>query len=192
MLHDPETYPDPFAFKPERFLGTNGKFIDDPLLTSAFGFGRRLCPARHFVDTSLYISFSCILSVFHVGPPKDELGNEIPITIEDSGANSRYVKKRSATLLPHIVGRGKQNKKLTDVRTLSFLPVAHWAFGAPSFPGTTTRRSSLLRPTWPGDDDSYDRPSQSPALIGFEEHDFLGLVLELIDLMYRICCNGLE
>jgi len=90
MLHDPTAYPDPFAFKPERFLGADGTFRDDPMLTSAFGFGRRLCPARHFVDSSLFLSVSCILAVFRVGPPKDELGNEIPVSLKDSGTNSRY------------------------------------------------------------------------------------------------------
>jgi len=99
MLHDQTAYPEPFSFKPERFLDVGGDFCDDPLLTSAFGFGRRLCPARHFVDSSLFIAFSCILSVFHVGPPKDEHGNEIPITLRDSGANSRYV-RQSRRLLP--------------------------------------------------------------------------------------------
>jgi cytochrome P450 len=89
MLHDPTAYPEPFSFKPERFLAADGSFHDDPLLTSAFGFGRRVCPGRHFVDSSLFISASCILSVFQVGPPKDELGQEIPIEFRDSGANSR-------------------------------------------------------------------------------------------------------
>jgi len=58
--------------------------------SSAFGFGLRVCPGRHFVDSSLFFSVSCILSVFHVGPPKDELGNEIPVASKDSGTNSRY------------------------------------------------------------------------------------------------------
>ncbi len=124
MLHDPIAYPDPFSFKPERFLDANGKFLDDPLLTSAFGFGRRLCPARHFVDTSLYISFSCILSVFHVGPPKDEVGNEISITIKDSGTNSRYVENEALPCY-RIWCSAEKKKKLTDVRTLSFFPVVH-------------------------------------------------------------------
>jgi hypothetical protein len=90
MLHDPIAYPEPFSFKPERFLDADGSFRDDPLLTSAFGFGRRVCPARHFVDSSLFFSVSCVLAVFHVGPPKDELGNEIPVAFKDSGTNSRY------------------------------------------------------------------------------------------------------
>ncbi|KAH9971777.1 cytochrome P450 [Russula compacta] len=100
MLHDPTAYPEPFSFKPERFLDADGTFRDDPLLTAAFGFGRRLCPGRHFVDSSLFISVSCILSVFHVGAPMDELGNEIPIAIKDSGANSNRPVDFRCTIVP--------------------------------------------------------------------------------------------
>src|SRR6266404_242158 len=89
MLHDPTAYPEPFSFKPERFLASDGSFQDDPLLSAVFGFGRRLCPGRHFVDSSLFLVVSCILSAFYVGPPKDEQGNELPVEIRDSGANSR-------------------------------------------------------------------------------------------------------
>ena len=42
MLHNPEDYPDPYAFKPERYI-EDGKIdpsVRDPL-TIAFGFGRR-------------------------------------------------------------------------------------------------------------------------------------------------------
>jgi hypothetical protein len=45
MLHDETDYPEPFSFKPERFL-KNGKLnpeVKDPA-TAAFGFGRRICP----------------------------------------------------------------------------------------------------------------------------------------------------
>ncbi|EEB97400.1 hypothetical protein MPER_03291, partial [Moniliophthora perniciosa FA553] len=37
MTHDEDIYPDPYEFKPERFLNTNGS-INDVL---AYGFGRR-------------------------------------------------------------------------------------------------------------------------------------------------------
>ena len=90
MLRDPISYPEPFSFKPERFLASDGTFRDDPLLTSAYGLDRRLCPARHFAESSLFIAFSCILAVFDVGPPKDEHGNELPVELRDNGANLRY------------------------------------------------------------------------------------------------------
>lgn len=44
MLHDPEDYPHPELFKPERFIGEDGNIdpsVRDPS-TVAFGFGRRL------------------------------------------------------------------------------------------------------------------------------------------------------
>lgn len=42
MLHDETIYPDPFSFKPERFLksGKINKEVRDPI-HMAFGFGRR-------------------------------------------------------------------------------------------------------------------------------------------------------
>jgi hypothetical protein len=111
MLHDPVAYPEPFSFKPERFLDANGAFRDDPLLTLAFGFGRRPCPARHFVDSSLFIPFSCVLPVFRVGPPKDELGNEIPVTLKDSGTNSRYVETNDLLASRRTTSSSFQKKK---------------------------------------------------------------------------------
>lgn len=41
MSHDPETYRDPFTFKPERFLEEHGSSVELDPQTLAFGFGRR-------------------------------------------------------------------------------------------------------------------------------------------------------
>ena len=43
ILHDEVTYPDPHAFRPERFLHTDGTFnwdVQSPEV-AAFGYGRR-------------------------------------------------------------------------------------------------------------------------------------------------------
>ena len=79
ILHDPEMYPDPEEFKPERFLNNDGTVRDDPILSLAFGIGKRICPGRHFVDAETFIFTSSVLSVFNVTKAKDENGNEIPV-----------------------------------------------------------------------------------------------------------------
>ena len=40
MTHDENIYPDPFTFKPERFLSADGRLNDDSRVL-AYGFGRR-------------------------------------------------------------------------------------------------------------------------------------------------------
>jgi len=79
ILHDPEIYPDPEEFKPERFLNEDGSVRDDPTLSLVFGVGKRICPGRHFVDATIFIVASSILSVFNVTKAKDENGYEIPV-----------------------------------------------------------------------------------------------------------------
>ncbi|KAI0317639.1 cytochrome P450 [Amylostereum chailletii] len=84
ILHDPETYPDPEDFKPERFLSPDGRVIDDPRLAYAFGYGRRICPGRHLVEQSLWIFTVSILFAFRVERAKNEMGHEIPLVCENS------------------------------------------------------------------------------------------------------------
>lgn len=83
VLHNPDLYPDPEAFKPERFLDADGTFRDDPIVALAFGAGKRICPARHLVEMTLFIFASSVLSVYNVTKAKDETGHEIPIEIEN-------------------------------------------------------------------------------------------------------------
>jgi hypothetical protein len=82
ILHDPETYPDPEEFRPERFLNEDGSVRDDPTLALAFGAGKRICPGRHIVDTTLFIVASSVLSAFNVTKARDEDGKEIPVKAE--------------------------------------------------------------------------------------------------------------
>lgn len=66
VLHDPDMYPEPDSFKPERFLDPNGNFREDPVLTSLYGVGRRVCPGRHLADATLFIAIASLLSVFNI------------------------------------------------------------------------------------------------------------------------------
>ncbi|KAJ3533643.1 hypothetical protein NMY22_g7252 [Coprinellus aureogranulatus] len=78
MLNDKRDYPDPRAFRPERFLTPDGQLdvtVREPI--AGFGFGRRACPGRHVAMSILYIAISSILSVFDLSKAKDEDGNPI-------------------------------------------------------------------------------------------------------------------
>lgn len=73
---DPERYPDPKSFKPERYL-------DHPLKAGAytahpdpyardhfdFGAGRRICPGMHLAENSLFITLAKLLWAFKIEPP---------------------------------------------------------------------------------------------------------------------------
>lgn len=66
ILHDPVMYPEPDVFKPERFINPDGSLRDDSVLTSPFGFGKRVCPGRHLADATLFIAIASLLSVFNI------------------------------------------------------------------------------------------------------------------------------
>ena len=77
LLKNPDVYPRPEVFDPQRFLDRDEP---DPNLT-AFGFGRRVCPGRHLADSNLYLSIVLTLSAFDIKKAVDEHGNDIPIVI---------------------------------------------------------------------------------------------------------------
>ena len=53
MTRDPEIFPDPEVFRPERFLESDDLRISD--FTIPFGFGRRVCAGTHVAQKSVYI-----------------------------------------------------------------------------------------------------------------------------------------
>ncbi|KAE8386676.1 cytochrome P450 [Aspergillus alliaceus] len=63
FAHDPDVFPDPMAFKPERYLG-NHPAPDSHRLS--FGFGRRICPGRVLADSAIYINIAQCLTVFNI------------------------------------------------------------------------------------------------------------------------------
>ncbi|KAF8507550.1 cytochrome P450, partial [Gautieria morchelliformis] len=74
LLRDEATYGvDTDKFKPERFLASG---VKDP--AAGFGYGRRICPGRYFVDNTLFMVVASTLSVFNVTPSRDGNGKDIP------------------------------------------------------------------------------------------------------------------
>ncbi|KAF8652307.1 hypothetical protein AX16_004465 [Volvariella volvacea WC 439] len=87
MMHDEEVYPDPFTFNPDRFM-KNGKLnegIRDPERI-AFGFGRRICPGRHFSSLSTWMTMACLITLFDFSKPVDENGDVIEPKLEWSSS----------------------------------------------------------------------------------------------------------
>ncbi|KAH6899211.1 cytochrome P450 98A3 [Coprinopsis sp. MPI-PUGE-AT-0042] len=87
IFRNPEIYPEPYEFRPERFL-KDGKINSDILdpTSCAFGFGRRICPGRHLSQESLGLFAASLLAAFSVSPAKDETGNPIPLKYEPDGS----------------------------------------------------------------------------------------------------------
>uniref|UniRef100_A0A8H7XSH8 Cytochrome P450 n=1 Tax=Psilocybe cubensis TaxID=181762 RepID=A0A8H7XSH8_PSICU len=75
MLHDPEVYPDPMEFKPERFNGSESEMKKATDLV--FGFGRRVCPGMHFAEGTLFAIIATTLATCHILPGLDEHGKEV-------------------------------------------------------------------------------------------------------------------
>ncbi|EIW59174.1 cytochrome P450 [Trametes versicolor FP-101664 SS1] len=103
ILHDPDTYEDPFVFRPERFI-KDGKLdptVQDPA-DYMFGFGRRhvqlspvhcnrvvtspdrICPGRHLAIPSLFINIVSILHVFDISLPLDRNGQPVSVKYEET------------------------------------------------------------------------------------------------------------
>ncbi|KAG1879711.1 cytochrome P450 [Suillus subluteus] len=83
ISRDESLYPDASRFDPQRHLTAEGKLKDDPLAGHfAFGYGRRICPGRHFAELSLWAAMASILSTVRITKAKDSEGKEIPVIPE--------------------------------------------------------------------------------------------------------------
>ncbi|KAG8693797.1 hypothetical protein FRC09_010292 [Ceratobasidium sp. 395] len=74
ILHNPDVYPEPDRFMPERYLTNNP--TPDPV-PCAFGYGRRMCPGSHVAQQTMWLAVSNTLAHFSISKSKDENGGEI-------------------------------------------------------------------------------------------------------------------
>ncbi|EJD42959.1 cytochrome P450 [Auricularia subglabra TFB-10046 SS5] len=75
ILRDEMLYPSPSEFLPERYLDKDGQLdltsTTDPRIL-LFGFGRRICPGRHFADAAAWMAVAAVLACFDISPAKDD------------------------------------------------------------------------------------------------------------------------
>lgn len=132
MAHDSEVYPEPFAFRPERFLGPAP--APDP--DYAFGFGRRICVGQHLALTSTYVLAANMLALFDIERAKGPDGTalEVPIEYEGEGIVSVDPPSLSARSAPVLTWR---TGSLSLSRSSAFL-------GRKSQPSFSRRRWNLF------------------------------------------------
>jgi cytochrome P450 len=83
LLHDPNTYPNPSIFSPERYLDrlSDGIWklredVPDPRKFS-FGYGRRVCPGVHLVEQAMFSILTAVLQALDIRRVKDNNGQEV-------------------------------------------------------------------------------------------------------------------
>ncbi|KAG1836856.1 cytochrome P450 [Suillus subluteus] len=65
ISRDPKVFPEPHAFKPQRWINDQGRLGDD-LKFFVFGFGRRVCPGQYVATRSVFITSLLILWAFRL------------------------------------------------------------------------------------------------------------------------------
>ncbi|KAJ7669343.1 cytochrome P450 [Mycena polygramma] len=86
ILHDEEIFPEPFKFRPERYLTGNDEASST--VAAAFGFGRRqalTCPGMHIAENSVFIAIATMLCVFCISKLVDEEGKVVEPVIAYDG-----------------------------------------------------------------------------------------------------------
>ncbi|KAF7333578.1 Cytochrome P450 [Mycena sanguinolenta] len=114
MSLDENTYKNPTKFIPERFLPPplgNG----EPYFSCLFGFGRRKCPAVHFVERNLWIAIVSILATCTISNALDEHGSVIVPEASMSDGVDSYPNDLRCVIKP----RFKEVKGLLEESILS-------------------------------------------------------------------------
>jgi len=99
ILHDPQMYPDPMTFRPERFIASEGNKLENDPRQYCFGFGRRICPGQHLADGSIWIGCVLTLAVFDISNHVENGVVNIPIHENTRGTIS-HPKPFKCTIKP--------------------------------------------------------------------------------------------
>ncbi|XP_059611495.1 probable cytochrome P450 304a1 [Phlebotomus argentipes] len=70
--NDPELWGDPHVFRPERFIGDDGKLCLKKDKSLPFGAGKRLCAGETFARNTLFLMVSALAQNFNIRQPPGE------------------------------------------------------------------------------------------------------------------------
>ncbi|KAH9929105.1 O-methylsterigmatocystin oxidoreductase [Epithele typhae] len=91
----------PLEFRPERFIkdGEIDTTLVDPTVF-IFGFGRRICPGRHFARSAIFITVASLLHGFDLSAPLDDRGEPIKIQPRFTDGLLSYPEDYRCTITP--------------------------------------------------------------------------------------------
>ncbi|XP_070770761.1 sterol 26-hydroxylase, mitochondrial [Enoplosus armatus] len=99
ISHDEEAFPEPFTFKPERWL-RGGREKPNPFGSIPFGFGVRGCVGRRIAELEMYMILFRLIRQFEIKPDP---------TMGELKCISRTVLIAGQPLTLHFVDRGCEN-----------------------------------------------------------------------------------
>nr|AKH03509.1 cytochrome P450 3075A3 [Paracyclopina nana] len=74
VMYNPEFFPEPEVFKPERFIDANGHFMPDDRVV-AFGLGKRVCLGKTLAEKEFFLFFAALLQNYEF---KSAPGEKLP------------------------------------------------------------------------------------------------------------------
>ena len=110
-MHDPNMFPSPDTFRPERFLETTEPRMRGVEFDLPFGFGRRICVGMHLAHNSLFMCVARMLWAFSILPALDARGHPI---IPDRWAFTDRFNSRPESFVCRLEVRNEKIKVLVE------------------------------------------------------------------------------